>query len=201
MTRSRSAQETPIAAVLLDHPPEIVQTLMQGWERVIPRLSSPPVRYIFLAFPEWDGIFTLATAQAVYTTPARLAQCPPEALGCIVKWKAPLHLVVNKVDAGRLKPKEVSAMLGGQLQVTYLVVSNEELQHNTPLSLGNLHITPRERRIMEGVSKGLSNRAIGLKLDSSEEVIKRKISRLLRRLRVKNRAQLVMVALQLGLIE
>ncbi|MFF7476619.1 LuxR C-terminal-related transcriptional regulator [Streptomyces sp. NPDC008092] len=61
-------------------------------------------------------------------------------------------------------------------------------------------VTGRQIQILLLAANGNTNRAIGRQLDISEESVKTHMQSLLRKLRVRDRAQAVAVALRLGLI-
>jgi DNA-binding NarL/FixJ family response regulator len=61
-------------------------------------------------------------------------------------------------------------------------------------------VTPREREVMALVAAGLSNEEIAQRLVISRATVKTHVSRALRKLDVRDRAQLVAAAYQLGLV-
>jgi DNA-binding NarL/FixJ family response regulator len=62
-------------------------------------------------------------------------------------------------------------------------------------------LTDREREVMVLVSRGLSNEEIGAQLFMSRLTAKTHVSRILTKLSARDRAQLVMLAYELGLVE
>lgn len=63
-----------------------------------------------------------------------------------------------------------------------------------------LHITPRQREILKMVAMGHTNREIGTALDISVRTVEVHRFNLMRRLNVRNVAQLLRQALQQGLL-
>lgn len=70
-------------------------------------------------------------------------------------------------------------------------------QQETPEQFKNL--TTREREVLEGLSKGLSNKQIARDLDLSEPTIKLHVKTLYRKLGVNNRTQAAILARDAGL--
>jgi DNA-binding NarL/FixJ family response regulator len=62
------------------------------------------------------------------------------------------------------------------------------------------YITNREIRVLRLVANGNTNRLIGRRLEVGEEAIKSHMQSILRKLRVRDRAQAVAVGLALGLL-
>ena len=61
-------------------------------------------------------------------------------------------------------------------------------------------LTPREVGILQGVARGLSNRAIGRELWLSDQTVKFHLSKIYRKLQVANRTEAARYALQHGLL-
>lgn len=60
-------------------------------------------------------------------------------------------------------------------------------------------LTPREREVLAGVGRGESNREIGARLHISPDTARTYVSRLLAKLGVRDRAQLVVLSYESGL--
>ncbi len=56
------------------------------------------------------------------------------------------------------------------------------------------HLTPRQIDVMQGLERGLSNKAIGRELNLSESTVKLHVRHLMRKLRVDNRTQIAVLA-------
>jgi len=70
-----------------------------------------------------------------------------------------------------------------------------------PPKLTERNLTPRELQILEGMSRGLSNREIGRELSLSEHVVKRFAGDLFTSLDVHDRGHAVALGMRMGLIE
>jgi DNA-binding NarL/FixJ family response regulator len=73
-----------------------------------------------------------------------------------------------------------------------------EVQHTVPPGLDSL--TEREREVLEVVARGLSNAEIAEQLFMSHATAKTHVSRLLMKLDARDRAQLVMIAYEAGVV-
>ncbi|EON22002.1 response regulator receiver [Nocardioides sp. CF8] len=71
---------------------------------------------------------------------------------------------------------------------------------NTPDPEESQQLTAREREVLQLLARGLSNRAIGVKLHISETTAKFHVGNILRKLGVSRRAEAVYEATKLGLI-
>ena len=63
------------------------------------------------------------------------------------------------------------------------------------------HLTEREIEVLRAIGLGLSNREISARLFLSEDTVKTHISRILSKLRVRNRVEAVAAAIRLGILE
>jgi DNA-binding NarL/FixJ family response regulator len=61
-------------------------------------------------------------------------------------------------------------------------------------------LTSRERQALVLAANGFTNRAIGRQLGIGEETVKTRMQKVLRKLRVNDRAQAVAVALRIGVL-
>lgn len=69
-----------------------------------------------------------------------------------------------------------------------------------PVQQGELQLTPRELEVLEGLGRGATNPEIAAELHLSPHTIKEHTSALYRKLEVRNRAEAVARAQQLGLV-
>jgi two-component system, NarL family, response regulator len=92
-----------------------------------------------------------------------------------------LLTAIRAVHSGQLyMPTEVGLYLSGRMRGDYL--------------------SAREREVLDEMSKGFSNRAIGRQLHISTETVKSHVSAILKKLGVEDRTQAVVTALRRGLV-
>ena len=65
---------------------------------------------------------------------------------------------------------------------------------------GRLHLTPRERQIIEAVLAASSNRAIADRLGISEQSVKNRLTSIYKKLGVSNRVEMVLVLMKPGTV-
>lgn len=65
-----------------------------------------------------------------------------------------------------------------------------------PLMTEKIHLTPRERQIIQAVARGLSNRAIASELRISEQTVKNQLTVLYDKVGVESRLQLALYAVR-----
>jgi DNA-binding NarL/FixJ family response regulator len=80
------------------------------------------------------------------------------------------------------------------------VTANTRHTSTTPATVGHGGVTEREREVLTLVARGLSNLEIADHLRVSLATVKTHIGRLLAKLQARDRAQLVIVAYETGLI-
>jgi two-component system competent response regulator ComA len=74
-------------------------------------------------------------------------------------------------------------------------ITNDGLQN-----LGAISLTTKEQEILEGVSKGLTNKAIAIKLSMSQRTIEYNLTKIFSKLGVSSRTEALMKAKEFGLI-
>jgi DNA-binding NarL/FixJ family response regulator len=87
--------------------------------------------------------------------------------------------------------------------VTRRLISQFTLQRPTPDSPSAAAVaalTPRETQVLRLVAEGLSNHEISARLFVSEETVKTHVSRVLTKLRLRDRTQAVVIAYETGLV-
>ena len=62
-------------------------------------------------------------------------------------------------------------------------------------------LSERERQIIEGVARGLSNREIAAETGIAQQTVKNHLSMIFQKLRVRSRVQLAVLAIRAGLPE
>lgn len=76
----------------------------------------------------------------------------------------------------------------------------EDIAHRLQARLAEPEITPREREILTLITQGNANKEIAATLGISEDTVKQHVSRILDKLRVKDRAQATAEALRRGIV-
>jgi DNA-binding NarL/FixJ family response regulator len=72
--------------------------------------------------------------------------------------------------------------------------SNEENHSELRFDWQALHLTPRQMDVLHSLERGLSNKTIGKELALSESTVKLHVRHLMRKLRVRNRTQIALLA-------
>ncbi|MBO0869414.1 MAG: response regulator transcription factor [Micromonosporaceae bacterium] len=115
------------------------------------------------------------------------------ASGFLLKDVTPAMLLhaIRTVHAGNavLAPRDLAALLDGQFPVP------------APRPHEFTTLTEKERDVFAAVARGLSNVEIGAELFASESTIKTHVGAILRKLRLRDRVQIVVYAHQHGLVE
>ena len=101
-----------------------------------------------------------------------------------------------KTMGARSMVNAVRFMMAGEKFVPLSMVQEESATHDHPLLS---QLTQREVEVLEGLSKGLSNKEIALDLGLQEVTIKLHVRTLCRKLDVKNRTQAALAAKEAGL--
>jgi DNA-binding NarL/FixJ family response regulator len=70
-----------------------------------------------------------------------------------------------------------------------------------PQSVPGVQLTPREREVLELLTKGATNKEIGTALGISENTVKNRLKSILEKLHLENRVQAVVYALEMGLVK
>jgi DNA-binding NarL/FixJ family response regulator len=188
---------------------EIVGEAGDGREAVsLCRLLVPDVVLMDIRMPELDGLAAtreiagegaLAGVRIVILTTFELDEYVFEALragasGFLVKDTEPADLIrgVRSVAAG-------DALLSPS--VTRRLIGEFAARAKEPRPARELEaLTDREREVVALVADGLSNTEIGDRLVVSPATAKTHVSRAMRKLGVRDRAQLVVVAYESGLV-
>jgi DNA-binding NarL/FixJ family response regulator len=190
---------------------EVVGDAANGIEAVeLVRLERPDVVLMDIRMPEMDGLeatrritsdaATAATRVLILTT-FDLDEYVFEALragasGFLLKDTLPDDLLaaVRVVAEGEalLAPKVTRRLIEQFVQ-------QPETVRIAP-SPGLDSLTDREREVLEAVAHGLSNAEIGEQLFMSHATAKTHVSRLLTKLEARDRAQLVMLAYETGVV-
>jgi DNA-binding NarL/FixJ family response regulator len=93
----------------------------------------------------------------------------------------------------------IAAVRNGQVWAPRRVLSQFVLDSGLPRKGSrSVHLTPREREMLSYVRMGLSNAAIAGRLGISEKTVKGHLTRTYRKLKVENRVQATLKAVELG---
>ena len=105
-----------------------------------------------------------------------------------------LVAMMQMVSIGqKVAPPELIDYLGGVPPVP------ERSEHL--LSAADFDLKEREHKVLKGLGRGLSNRAISDELDMSEAAVKATVKLILRKLSVQNRTQAAVLARELAIID
>lgn len=85
--------------------------------------------------------------------------------------------------------------------VTRRVIRRFSHVHRQPVPPGVSELTSRELEVFELITRGLSNAEVGQQLFISDTTVKTHVTRLLRKLGVRDRAQAIVLAYQSGLFD
>jgi RNA polymerase sigma factor (sigma-70 family) len=189
---------------------ELVGEASNGAEAVeLARRELPDVVLMDLSMPEVDGLTAtrricsdaeLAGVKVIILTTFATGEDVFEALragasGFCVKDAEPAELLhaIRVVASG-----EALMSPGPTRQLIEEFVARPELRHAIPMQVEWL--TDREREVLTLVAAGLSNDEIATRLVVSPATAKTHVSRAMRKLQAHDRAQLVVVAYETGLV-
>lgn len=156
----------------------------------------PDIVLLDMSMPGWDGLVT--TQKVTMVCPATgiiiltVSEDPDRLLGA---FKAGARAYVLKGVGGQELVQVVRAVAGGEVYVSpslaaeILVSLN---RHPAPDPLQEL--TVRELEILGLIGAGLTNRAIGDRLQLSEKTIKHYVTNILQKLQVRSRVEAALVA-------
>jgi DNA-binding NarL/FixJ family response regulator len=189
---------------------EIAGEAANGAEAVaLAARERPDVVLMDVRMPVMDGLEatriiagdeSLATTRVVILTTFDLDEYVHEALragasGFLLKDTLPVDLI-----------NAVRVVAGGDALIAPAITRRliaEFARHAEPAGSGTddavlSQLTEREREVLELVAKGLSNAEMASTLFVSHATVKTHVSRLLRKLEARDRAQLVMIAYETG---
>ena len=184
---------------------EVVGEAADGFQAVELALAlQPDVILLDLVMPRKDGLATIRDLKRegceahilVLTSYLEDDQVFPAlkagALGYLLKDTGPHELLnaIRQVHKGEVSLHPIIARK---------VVT--ELNRPATLPLTPDPLTPRELDVLTLVAQGLSNRAIGEKLDISERTVRTHVSNILNKLHLANRLQATLYAIHEGLVE
>jgi len=199
--------------VLLESAPdlEVVGEASTGWEAVdVVRRTHPDVVLMDVRMPELDGLAataeitaddTLADVRVVILTTFELDEYVFQALragasGFLGKGVEPAELLdaVRVVARGEalLSPRATKGL------ISRFLTQPDDRPRAVPELLAVL--TDREREVLALVAEGLGNDAIAERLVLSPLTVKTHVNRAMTKLGARDRAQLVVVAYQTGLV-
>jgi DNA-binding NarL/FixJ family response regulator len=101
--------------------------------------------------------------------------------------------------------KSLRGVLKGEAAISRSMVGKiiKEFARLAEIEDGNIasQLTPREKEVLQKISKGLSNKEIGVSLSISENTVKAHVTNILRKLHLQTRSQAAAYARQWGLHE
>jgi DNA-binding NarL/FixJ family response regulator len=185
---------------------EVVGEAADGNEAVrLVRALAPDVVLMDVRMPDLDGIEATrqladSAARILMLTTFDLdkyvyAAMKAGAAGFLLKDAEPESLIDAVRSAARGE-----ALLAPQItrRLVEEFVRRPQPGHSTEAMLGPL--TPREREVLGEVGRGLSNSEIAGRLFLSEATVKTHLARLMTKLRLRDRAQVVVLAYESGLV-
>ena len=195
--------------MILDAEPnvEVVGEASDGREAIDQvRTLRPDVVLMDIRMPELDGLEATrrilaadATARVLVVTTFNLDEYVYEALrsgasGFVLKDDPPEQLIaaVRTIAGGE-------ALLSPSVTRRVIQEFTRVHRHAVPKAVGTL--TSRELDVFRLIARGLSNAEIGRQLFISDTTVKTHVTRLLQKLELRDRAQAIVLAYQIGLFE
>ena len=104
--------------------------------------------------------------------------------------------VVLKTTAGDVLPECIRRVMQGQHWIGLESVNALVGGLRAPTTAGSSSLTQREREIVRRVARGASNKDIAWQLKMGEQTVKNHLRRIFRKLRVANRVELALLAIE-----
>ncbi len=190
-----------IAAVLRNEPGFQVE-VVSDLPSALARLDSDPAPFdlILLDYmmPGMNGLAGLAAIRG-------LSQGRPVALLSGTAPRAVAEQALSEGAAGYL-PKTMSTrsliaaahfMAAGEIYAPPSLINSPGRMQTNP---NGSHLTQRERDVLKGLHRSLSNKEIALQLDVQEATVKLHVKSLYRKIGARNRIHAVLIAMQAGLL-
>jgi len=203
-----AAFREPLAFMLNRHPGFEVVAQAGTVAEAEPSLALPGVAVIDLHLPDGDGIELVRRLRAVNPRCRALLLTASESLDDRARAvEAGADGVLNKSSS----IAEVTAAIEGLAAGGALLGQNEiiDLLRHAARSRDRdwgakaalERLTPRERQVLEAVSRGLSDKEIALELSVSHETVRTHMVNILGKLGVESRLQALLMAVRHGMIE
>jgi two-component system response regulator NreC len=197
---------------------EVVAEASNGHEAIARALEiRPDIVLMDITMPEMDGLECTRQLKALWPDASVLALTVHDdkfyfmemlaagASGYLTKQAAADELVqaIHTVAAGNvyLQPALARWLLDDYQRLTQqLPASPDPAQNQTPETSGLDVLSQRERQVLEMVAQGMTNQQIGERLELSPKTIARHRERIMQKLNLHSRTELVKFAIQTGLV-
>jgi two-component system, NarL family, nitrate/nitrite response regulator NarL len=194
-----------LRALLEEHGIDVVAEAPDGGTALgVARRVTPDVVVVDLNMPVLSGVDTIA----------RLAHDMPAVRVLVITVSSSGDDIIDAILAGAcgylLKDdatdtiiEGVRAAAAGQSLISPRMAARllERLRrHVTRPDHRTTHLTPREIEVLQLVTKGMDNTAIGSALSISPSTVRNHVSNILEKLEVENRIQAAVIAVQSGLV-
>jgi DNA-binding NarL/FixJ family response regulator len=108
---------------------------------------------------------------------------------------------VPKTISGNALIQAIGLMRSGEVYVPYALMSARPDVAETKESEGDAVLSQREKQVLDGLWRGLSNKEIARELDLQEVTVKLHLRRLYRRFDCRNRTEALRIGLERGLLD
>jgi DNA-binding NarL/FixJ family response regulator len=108
---------------------------------------------------------------------------------------------VPKTISGNALIQAIGLMRSGEVYVPYALMSARSEVAETPEPEGDAVLSQREKQVLDGLWRGLSNKEIARELDLQEVTVKLHLRRLYRRFDCRNRTEALRIGLERGLLD
>jgi DNA-binding NarL/FixJ family response regulator len=108
---------------------------------------------------------------------------------------------VPKTISGNALIQAIGLMRSGEVYVPYALMSARTEVPDAPPAVGEGDLSERERQVLDGLWRGLSNKEIARELELQEVTVKLHLRRLYRRFDCRNRTEALRIGLERGLLD
>lgn len=110
------------------------------------------------------------------------------------------HGFIPKTTSIDVMLQAIQLVLSGDIYVPSALVNNSRIKNSYTMAESRLTLTKRQQEILEFLSKGKTNKEIGITLNISENTVRTHMTAIYHVLKVANRTEAGHVATKLGLI-